>query len=263
MSGAPAVRLLSKDQLLALGAERGVARATIQSASGRQLLVVQAGERGFFVLDSFCHHMGASLADGAVIDIEDEAVLVCPAHRRKICLRTGELLEDVLDETNGRCNVARRGVTQRMHACEMREDGLWAEISNPTDDRGIASDKYNLPIVGMSIGPRVTGRLGFQARKQRATTAVASKLGLSPRTPLAPADASLAWHEEDLVELTPPQPQPSHQPAKQPPAKRTIIDYFGAPKAQVEVQVALAGTTQSEQQWSLPGSTADDPMDVS
>lgn len=256
-----AVRLLTTEQLLALGSEGGAARATIQSASGRQLLVVQAGEHGFFALDALCHHLGASLAHGELVDIEDEGVhLVCPAHGRHICLRTGELVDDALDEATGRCRMVRRGVKQRMHSCEIRPDGLWARVSNPTDDGGpVESDKYNLPAPACML----TGRIGFHARKQRATTAVAAKLGLPPRAPLERAaqaahaalvEAAPTWPEEEEIELTPPQAQPQLPtlPAKLQPAKRTIEDYFS------RVRTAQ----QQQRQPSVPGVSADDPMDV-
>lgn len=255
------VRLLTTEQLLALGAERGTARAVIQSASGRQLLVVQAGRAQFFVMDNLCHHMGASLVDGELVDIEDEAHLVCPAHGRHICLSTGELVESALDPHSGRCHAVRRRVVQRMHPCEIQHDGLWVRVSNPADDGvAIESDQYNLvPRAGREPAGRAAGQIGFQARKQRATLAVAAKLepqraalAVPSLAPAARSEAILPEAEEDALELTPPQP-PQFAPAKQLPqaVKRTINDYWGP--------VAAKQQAQPQPQRGL---TADDPMDV-
>ncbi|KAG8466221.1 hypothetical protein KFE25_001977 [Diacronema lutheri] len=245
------VRLLTTEQLRALGAERGEARASIRSASGRQVLVVQARDQ-FFALDLLCHHMGASLAQGTLVDIEDEACLVCPAHGRHIRLRTGELLERALDGA-GRCHTVSQGVAQRMHPCELRPDGLWAWVSGP-DGGGVAvaSDRYNCA----PAAPAPAGRIAFHARRQRATLAVAAKLGAGAPHAL---DASAtvvactlavepAEDAEDPVNLTPPQPPLPHKREPPPPKqiRRTIRDYFGPSAAR----------------GSRPGASVDDPMDL-
>ncbi|KAJ1634299.1 hypothetical protein T492DRAFT_974458 [Pavlovales sp. CCMP2436] len=253
-----AVRLLTTEQLVALGAERGVVRATIKGATRRELLVVQAGSASsFFCLDMRCHHHGASLADGAIVDIEDAPHIVCPAHGRYIKLSTGELVDEGIDSLTGsRCPVS-HGAVQRMHACELRPDGIWAHINNLGD---LQSDRYNnIPSLSSAAPAQpgaIAGRLStaWQARKARATEAVSSKLAAAYQQlaapQLLPASASLESEEEEVIDLTPPQ-QPE-LPRVQAPAsrKRTINDYFGRADGP-RVQRSL-----------LPGTSADDAMNL-
>ena len=56
---------------------------------GRYVSVVRLNGGGLACVDSICYHAGGNLGVG---DLEDD-VLVCPQHRFRVCLRTGDAVE--------------------------------------------------------------------------------------------------------------------------------------------------------------------------
>ncbi|KAK9787250.1 hypothetical protein WJX73_010728 [Symbiochloris irregularis] len=89
-----------------------------------------------YCLDAHCHHMGLSLANGEVTDVEDTPVITCPWHHRKIGLATG-------------CLVGSTGCTQqRQRTHEVREVGgtIWVNIqSEPEQQLESDQNKSSFP----------------------------------------------------------------------------------------------------------------------
>lgn len=54
------------------------------AVNGRMVAVFRKGE-GFYAIDDYCPHMGASLSDGFV----DEDVVACPWHAWRFCIKDG------------------------------------------------------------------------------------------------------------------------------------------------------------------------------
>lgn len=57
--------------------------AALQEVGNRSLLLLR--RHGVtYCIDAHCHHMGRSLAEGEVTDVEDAPAIVCPWHGRKV-----------------------------------------------------------------------------------------------------------------------------------------------------------------------------------
>lgn len=72
--------------LIPLGEAKGRSGWTVRARDGREFAVFQAAGR-IYVTDNRCPHNGGPLADGW---IRDECVLVCPWHRFRFDLRSGQ-----------------------------------------------------------------------------------------------------------------------------------------------------------------------------
>jgi nitrite reductase/ring-hydroxylating ferredoxin subunit len=112
--------------------ERVCSLSALSSAPGRVLEVRLASGRGvavwlrdggrLFCLDAACYHHGGPLAGG---DIEETAaggcVVLCPWHRYRIALGSGECLYTAIDAASGAAATRSKGVKQRVPA--VRTDG--------------------------------------------------------------------------------------------------------------------------------------------
>ena len=93
---------------------------------GRYVSVVRLNGGGLACVDSICYHAGGNLGVG---DLEDD-VLVCPQHRFRVCLRTG-------DATEGGGAHAR--VRQRLHVAYEYDGSLRVRLGTNGD---AASDRF-------------------------------------------------------------------------------------------------------------------------
>ena len=93
---------------------------------GRYVSVVRLNGGGLACVDSICYHAGGNLGVG---DLEDD-VLVCPQHRFRVCLRTGDAVE-------GGGAYAR--VRQRVHVAYEHEGSLRVRLGTNGD---AASDRF-------------------------------------------------------------------------------------------------------------------------
>ena len=93
---------------------------------GRYVSVVRLNGGGLACVDSICYHAGGNLGVG---DLEDD-VLVCPQHRFRVCLRTG-------DATEGGGAHAR--ASQRLHVAYEHEGSLRVRLGTNGD---AASDRF-------------------------------------------------------------------------------------------------------------------------
>ena len=93
---------------------------------GRYVSVVRLNGGGLACVDSICYHAGGNLGLG---DLEDD-VLICPQHRFRVCLRTG-------DATEGGGAHAR--ARQRLHVAYEREGSLRVRLGTNGD---AASDRF-------------------------------------------------------------------------------------------------------------------------
>eukprot|EP00183_Erythrolobus_madagascarensis_P000416 CAMPEP_0185848390 /NCGR_PEP_ID=MMETSP1354-20130828/3290_1 /TAXON_ID=708628 /ORGANISM="Erythrolobus madagascarensis, Strain CCMP3276" /LENGTH=199 /DNA_ID=CAMNT_0028548781 /DNA_START=81 /DNA_END=680 /DNA_ORIENTATION=- len=107
----------------ALGSERG---ARIHKTVMQRHISVIRGRRGkLFCLDAVCYHAGGPLTAGNIEDIGSRECIVCPWHRYKIDMASGEgLYQDI----GGK--MCSKGKRQRTHAVEQRSDGsIWVQLS--------------------------------------------------------------------------------------------------------------------------------------
>ena len=93
---------------------------------GRYVSVVRLNGGGLACVDSICYHAGGNLGLG---DLEDD-VLICPQHRFRVCLRTGDAVE------GGDAHARAR---QRLHVAYEREGSLRVRLGTNGD---AASDRF-------------------------------------------------------------------------------------------------------------------------
>ena len=92
------------------------------SCGGRYVSVVRLNSGGLACVDSICYHAGGNLGVG---DLEDDDVLVCPQHRFRVCLRTGDAVE------GGDAHARAR---QRLHVAYECEGSLRVRLGTGVDD---------------------------------------------------------------------------------------------------------------------------------
>ena len=93
---------------------------------GRYVSVVRLNGGGLACVDSICYHAGGNLGVG---DLEDD-VLICPQHRFRVCLRTGDATE------GGEAHARAR---QRLHVAYEKEGSLRVRLGTNGD---VASDRF-------------------------------------------------------------------------------------------------------------------------
>ena len=93
---------------------------------GRYVSVVRLNGGGLACVDSICYHAGGNLGLG---DLEDD-VLICPQHRFRVCLRTGDAVEG---------GDARAHARQRVHVAYELEGSLRVRLGTNGD---AASDRF-------------------------------------------------------------------------------------------------------------------------
>ena len=94
---------------------------------GRYVSVVRLNSGGLACVDSICYHAGGNLGVG---DLEDDDVLICPQHRFRVCLRTGDAVE------GGDAHARAR---QRLHVAYENEGSIRVRLGAGGD---VASDRF-------------------------------------------------------------------------------------------------------------------------
>ncbi|XP_038044078.1 Rieske domain-containing protein-like [Patiria miniata] len=98
--------------------------------SGRKITVF-CRDGGFYALDFHCYHAGGPLDVGNIEDINGVSCVVCPWHKYKISLATGEGFYQAVDPQNPRQAPCWRskGVKQRTHSVEVRDGTVYVKLS--------------------------------------------------------------------------------------------------------------------------------------
>jgi nitrite reductase/ring-hydroxylating ferredoxin subunit len=192
---------------------------SITGRSGRKLLIVKDAKGGLSALDAHCHHHGADLGRGEVVDIEDVgSALRCPAHGYLISVGTGERI--LRAERGGESCWQRQGVAQRTHAVVTDDKGV---VSVHLSDRlgcPLPSDAYNLacPAPASARAPAPSsGQIAFTQRKHRAVEAVSRSVKIQrvESVPYAPSAAA-----------PPPHPKPASPSDSRGSWRQTTLDAF-------------------------------------
>ncbi|KAI8111795.1 hypothetical protein M9435_004294 [Picochlorum sp. BPE23] len=109
---------------------------------GMRLLVVRNPHGGeYSVMDAHCFHMGMPLVGGDIEDLGNgHTCIVCPAHRYKIDMKTGCMMEKNLD---GHVCAGKNGEQQqRLYNVHCDSEFVWVDIpAHPGKD--LPSDVYN------------------------------------------------------------------------------------------------------------------------
>ncbi|XP_027733811.1 Rieske domain-containing protein isoform X1 [Empidonax traillii] len=106
------------DGLIFIGKEEDIKKSGRITAKidGREIVVFYH-EGKFHALDSRCYHEGGPLCQGEIEDIDGQACIVCPWHKFKITLETGEGLYEGINplEPSPTPQWQSKGVKQRTH----------------------------------------------------------------------------------------------------------------------------------------------------
>ena len=125
-------KVASEERVCSLSALRAAPTHVLEArlASGRGVAIWLHGDK-LFCLDAACYHHGGPLAAG---DIEDVAgggtCVLCPWHRYKILLSSGECLYSAID-ASGAVTLRSKGIKQRTHAVRAQGDDVFVQESAP------------------------------------------------------------------------------------------------------------------------------------
>ncbi|KAM6105418.1 LOW QUALITY PROTEIN: Rieske domain-containing protein [Pterocles gutturalis] len=132
-TGPDGLILIGKDDIKRSG------RATAK-IDGRELVVFYH-EGKFYAMDSRCYHEGGPLRLGQIEDIDGQACIVCPWHKFKITLETGEgLYEGINLETSPKPKWQSKGVKQRIHKVAIDNGNVY--VSPPDFSVSFDSDYF-------------------------------------------------------------------------------------------------------------------------
>ena len=130
----PAPALAAEERVCSLSALSSAPGRVVEArlASGRGVAVWLRDGGRLFCLDAACYHHGGPLAGG---DIEETAaggcVVLCPWHRYRITLGSGECLYTAVDAASGAAATRSKGVKQRVHAVRTDGEGVFVRESAP------------------------------------------------------------------------------------------------------------------------------------
>ena len=115
-----------------------------------------------YAIDSICYHMGGPLTDGDIEELLGQPHIVCPWHRFRISIPSGE----------GAYQVAKgqwksKGRRQRTHDVLVIDDAVYIKVGSSADGK-VESDTYgDLPISQAEVEERERKRKaggGYQAK---------------------------------------------------------------------------------------------------
>ncbi|KAM6230833.1 Rieske domain-containing protein [Porphyrio hochstetteri] len=135
------------DGLVLIGKEDDMKRSRRVTAKveGREIVVFYH-EGKFHALDSRCYHEGGPLCLGEIEDINGQACIICPWHKYKITLETGEGLYEGINplDPSWAPQWQSKGVKQRIHKITIDNGNVYV---SPPDlsvsfDSDYFADKY-------------------------------------------------------------------------------------------------------------------------
>uniref|UniRef100_A0A2C9LQI3 Rieske domain-containing protein n=1 Tax=Biomphalaria glabrata TaxID=6526 RepID=A0A2C9LQI3_BIOGL len=99
-----------------------------------------------FAFDSFCYHAGGPLYLGDIKDTSEYSCIVCPWHKYKLTVQSGEGLYYSLNPQDLKSppQLCSKGAKQRTHVVTRQEDRLYITFSYTVKPLGtVESDHYN------------------------------------------------------------------------------------------------------------------------
>ncbi|KAM4638049.1 Rieske domain-containing protein isoform 1-T1 [Amazona ochrocephala] len=129
--------------LILIGKEDDIKKSQRVTAkiNGREVLVFYHEEK-FYAMDSRCYHEGGPLCLGEIEDINGQACIVCPWHKYKITLETGEGLYEGINplEPSPTPQWQSKGVKQRIHKVTIDNGNVY--VSPPDFSISFDSDYF-------------------------------------------------------------------------------------------------------------------------
>ncbi|XP_062984689.1 Rieske domain-containing protein [Elgaria multicarinata webbii] len=107
----------------------------------REVVVFYHDER-FYALDCRCYHAGGPLHHGEIEDINGQPCIICPWHKYKITLATGEGMYQAINprEPSLSPKWQSKGVKQRTHRVTVDNGNVYVTLSDLAES--IDSDYY-------------------------------------------------------------------------------------------------------------------------
>ncbi|XP_064592053.1 Rieske domain-containing protein isoform X2 [Zonotrichia leucophrys gambelii] len=131
------------DGLIFIGKEDDIKKSQriTPKIDGREIVVFYH-EGKFHALDSRCYHEGGPLCFGEIEDIDGQACIVCPWHKFKITLETGEGLYKGINpqESSPTPKWQSKGVKQRIYKVTIDSGNVY--VSPPDFSVSFDSDYY-------------------------------------------------------------------------------------------------------------------------
>ncbi|KAM6991109.1 Rieske domain-containing protein [Passerculus sandwichensis] len=131
------------DGLIFIGKEDDIKKSQriTPKIDGREIVVFYH-EGKFHALDSRCYHEGGPLCFGEIEDIDGQACIVCPWHKFKIALETGEGLYKGINpqEPSPTPKWQSKGVKQRIYKVTIDSGNVY--VSPPDFSVSFDSDYY-------------------------------------------------------------------------------------------------------------------------
>ncbi|KAH3695073.1 Rieske domain-containing protein-like [Dreissena polymorpha] len=109
---------------------------------GRDILIIKYGVN-YYAMDSVCYHAGGPLYDGDIEELGGRLCLVCPWHKYKVCVDTGQNYYQSVDPFHPKTSVKWTAGSQRQrtHAVRVHEGNIYLKLTDR--DGTLDSDKYN------------------------------------------------------------------------------------------------------------------------
>nr|XP_060617782.1 Rieske domain-containing protein isoform X1 [Anolis sagrei ordinatus] len=121
-------------------------RKTMVTVHGREVVVFCHAGR-FYAMDCRCYHAGGPLHLGEIEDINGQACIVCPWHKYKITLATGEGLYQAVNprEPSSSPKWRSKGVKQRTHSVAVEGGNVYVTLSDLDcrKESDYYADKFN------------------------------------------------------------------------------------------------------------------------
>ncbi|XP_042309624.1 Rieske domain-containing protein [Sceloporus undulatus] len=116
-------------------------RKIVATVHDREVVVFYHDGR-FYAMDCRCYHAGGPLHLGEIEDINGEPCIICPWHKYKITLATGEGLYQAINPREPSLSPKWRskGVKQRTHSVTVENGNVYVTLSDLNDS--IDSDYY-------------------------------------------------------------------------------------------------------------------------
>ncbi|XP_060092409.1 Rieske domain-containing protein [Heteronotia binoei] len=116
-------------------------RRTTVRINGREIVVLYHDGK-FYAMDCRCYHAGGPLHLGEIEDINGQVCIICPWHKYKITLATGEGLYQAINprEPSVTPKWRSKGVKQRTHHVTVDNGNVYVTLSDIADS--IDSDYY-------------------------------------------------------------------------------------------------------------------------
>lgn len=118
------------ERILAIGDVRAGGRRAVRLSTGRGVVLFNT-RKGWFAMDHACYHHGGPLLPGDIEDVHGSLCVVCPWHKYRIALETGEGLYFGIDPLqrgpDGKPTpvLKSKGVKQRVHAVKLHDGHVW------------------------------------------------------------------------------------------------------------------------------------------